>query len=59
MGHYNDLFRLKAVAAKTDVFQLVSGTWVTPAERCFMWMGGLRPSEALKVHYGKNKSNGC
>ncbi len=53
MAHYNDLFRLKAVAAKTDVFQLVSGTWVTPAERCFMWMGGFRPSEALKAHYGK------
>ncbi|KAH9555582.1 hypothetical protein CY35_08G122100 [Sphagnum magellanicum] len=49
MAHYDDLFRLKAVAAKTDVFQLVSGTWVTPAERCFMWMGGLRPSEGLKI----------
>jgi hypothetical protein len=55
MAHYDDLFRLKAVAAKTDVFQLVSGTWVTPAERCFMWMGGLRPSEGLKVHHGTNK----
>ncbi|CAM6024655.1 unnamed protein product [Sphagnum balticum] len=49
MAHYNDLFRLKAVAAKTDVFQVVSGTWVTPAERCFLWMGGIRPSEALKI----------
>jgi transcription factor TGA len=49
IAHYNDLFRLKAVAAKRDVFQVVSGTWVTPAERCFLWMGGIRPSEALKI----------
>jgi transcription factor TGA len=49
MAHYDDLFRLKAVAAKTDVFQVVSGTWVTPAERCFLWMGGIRPSEAVKI----------
>jgi transcription factor TGA len=50
MAHYDDIFRLKAVAAKADVFHLVSGMWKTPAERCFMWMGGFRPSELLKVH---------
>ena len=49
MAHYDDIFRLKAVAAKADVFHLVSGMWKTPAERCFMWMGGFRPSELLKV----------
>jgi transcription factor TGA len=54
MAHYDDIFRLKAVAAKADVFHLVSGMWKTPAERCFMWMGGFRPSELLKVH----KNNG-
>ncbi len=51
MAHYDDIFRLKAVAAKADVFHLVSGMWKTPAERCFMWMGGFRPSELLKVEY--------
>ncbi|KAH8969578.1 hypothetical protein BDL97_02G041100 [Sphagnum fallax] len=49
MAHYDDVFRLKAVAAKADVFHLVSGMWKTPAERCFMWMGGFRPSELLKI----------
>jgi transcription factor TGA len=54
LAHYDDLFRLRAVAVTTDVFQLVSGIWLTPAERCFMWMGGYRPSELYKVHHGKN-----
>ncbi|KAJ7550538.1 hypothetical protein O6H91_07G105300 [Diphasiastrum complanatum] len=49
ISHYDDLFRLKSVAAKADVFHLVSGMWKTPAERCFMWMGGFRPSELLKI----------
>lgn len=49
MAHYDELFRLKGVAVKADVFHIVSGMWKTPAERCFMWMGGFRPSELLKV----------
>ncbi|KAJ7535253.1 hypothetical protein O6H91_12G024800 [Diphasiastrum complanatum] len=49
IGHYDDVFRLKSSAAKQDVFHLVSGMWKTPAERCFMWMGGSRPSELLKI----------
>ncbi|GBG71997.1 hypothetical protein CBR_g10936 [Chara braunii] len=49
IGHYDELFRLKSQAAKADVFHLVSGMWKTPAERCFMWMGGFRPSELLKI----------
>jgi transcription factor TGA len=49
MAHYDEIFRMKAVAAKADVFHLVSGMWKTPAERCFMWMGGFRPSELLKI----------
>jgi transcription factor TGA len=60
IAHNDDYFRLKAVAAKTDVFQPVSGIWLTPAERCFLWMGSFRPSELFKVHYGKRKfKNGC
>nr|XP_024398018.1 transcription factor HBP-1b(c38)-like isoform X5 [Physcomitrium patens] len=49
MIHYDDIFRLKAVAAKVDVFHLFSGVWKTPVERCFMWIGGFRPSELLKT----------
>ncbi|KAI5080165.1 hypothetical protein GOP47_0005644 [Adiantum capillus-veneris] len=47
--HYDDLFRLKSNAVKVDVFHIVSGMWKTPAERCFMWMGGFRPSDLLKI----------
>ncbi|XP_022846309.1 TGACG-sequence-specific DNA-binding protein TGA-2.1-like isoform X2 [Olea europaea var. sylvestris] len=46
--HFNDIFRLKSKAAKGDVFHLLSGMWKSPAERCFMWIGGFRPSELLK-----------
>ncbi|WOL03491.1 transcription factor TGAL5-like [Canna indica] len=49
ISHYDDLFQLKAAVAKTDVFHLFNGTWKTPAERCFLWMGGFRPSELIKM----------
>nr|WMY80307.1 bZIP5 [Salsola laricifolia] len=48
-SHYEDIFRLKANAAKNDVFHLLSGMWKTPAERCFLWLGGFRSSELLKL----------
>ncbi|KAL8171472.1 hypothetical protein V2J09_023276 [Rumex salicifolius] len=49
MAHYDEVFRLKANAAKNDVFHLLSGMWKTPAERCFLWLGGFRSSELLKL----------
>ncbi|XP_062179234.1 transcription factor TGAL5-like isoform X2 [Phragmites australis] len=49
MQHYNELFHLRAVLARTDVFHLMTGMWATLAERCFLWMGGFRPSEILKM----------
>lgn len=49
MKHYLELFNMKAKAAKADVFYLITGMWRTPAERFFLWIGGLRPSELLKV----------
>ncbi|KAE9461364.1 hypothetical protein C3L33_06735, partial [Rhododendron williamsianum] len=49
VGHYDEIFHLKGVAAKTDVFHLITGMWTTPAERCFLWMGGFRPSELIKM----------
>ncbi|KAJ8510517.1 hypothetical protein OPV22_000951 [Ensete ventricosum] len=47
--NYDELFQLKAEVAKCDVFHLLSGSWMTPAERCFLWMGGFRPSELLQI----------
>lgn len=49
VAHYDEIFRLKSVAAKSDVFHLINGMWTTPAERCFLWMGGFRPSELIKM----------
>ncbi|XP_057817454.1 transcription factor TGA2.3 isoform X1 [Cryptomeria japonica] len=49
IAHYEEIFRFKSIAAKSDVFHMVSGMWKTPAERFFMWMGGFRPSELLKI----------
>lgn len=49
MAHYDEVFRLKGIAAKTDVFHILSGMWKTPAERCFMWIGGFRSSDILKL----------
>ncbi|KAI0498600.1 hypothetical protein KFK09_019490 [Dendrobium nobile] len=49
MKHYDDLFRMKSIAAKSDVFYIVSGLWKASAERFFLWIGGFRPSGLLKV----------
>jgi transcription factor TGA len=49
MAHYDEIFRQKGVAAKADVFHILSGMWKTPAERCFLWLGGFRSSELLKL----------
>ncbi|XP_027149373.1 transcription factor TGA7-like [Coffea eugenioides] len=49
LNHYHDLFRMKADAAKADVFYLVSGVWRTSVERFFQWIGGFRPSELVNI----------
>ncbi|URE41359.1 hypothetical protein MUK42_03365 [Musa troglodytarum] len=49
LAHYDQMMHLKGAVIKSDVFHLISGTWMTPAERCFMWMGGFRPSELIKI----------
>ncbi|PIN05716.1 hypothetical protein CDL12_21745 [Handroanthus impetiginosus] len=49
MRHYFDLFTMKAEAARADVFYIISGMWKPMAERFFLWIGGFRPSELLKV----------
>lgn len=49
MRHYDDLFRMKSIASKSDVFYIVSGLWKASAERFFLWIGGFRPSGLLKV----------
>lgn len=50
ISHYDEIFQLKGVAAKSDVFHLITGMWGSQAERCFLWMGGFRPSDLIKVY---------
>lgn len=49
LAHYDEIFRIKGDAAKADVFHILAGMWKTPAERCFLWLGGFRSSEILKL----------
>ncbi|KAG7012700.1 Transcription factor TGA9 [Cucurbita argyrosperma subsp. argyrosperma] len=49
ISHYDEIFHLKSVAAKSDVFHLITGMWMTPAERCFLWIGGFRPSKLIEM----------
>ncbi|XP_066352532.1 transcription factor HBP-1b(c38)-like isoform X2 [Miscanthus floridulus] len=49
LEHYGALFQAKARAARSDAFFVLSGVWRAPAERFFLWIGGFRPSELLKV----------
>ncbi|KAJ1267524.1 hypothetical protein BS78_07G063100 [Paspalum vaginatum] len=49
LAHYEALFDARARAARADAFLVLSGAWRTPAERLFLWIGGFRPSELLKV----------
>lgn len=49
LSNYDEIFHIKGMAAKIDVFHLITGMWITPAERCFIWMGGFRPSNLIKI----------
>ncbi|KAI4340460.1 hypothetical protein MLD38_025292 [Melastoma candidum] len=49
ISHYDEVFELRCMATKSDVFHLITGTWTSPVERCFLWMAGFRPSEIIKM----------
>ncbi|KAL9261428.1 Transcription factor TGA4-like protein [Drosera capensis] len=49
LNHYYNLFHMKEKVAKVDVFYAMFGAWRTSVEQFFLWMGGFRPSELLKV----------
>ncbi|KAK3132420.1 hypothetical protein QOZ80_6AG0521170 [Eleusine coracana subsp. coracana] len=49
MAQHEELLNLKGAMAMADVFHLLSGVWASPAERCFLWLGGFRPSEIIKL----------
>ncbi|CAD6336271.1 unnamed protein product [Miscanthus lutarioriparius] len=47
-AHYGALMGHKARLAGADPLHLLSGLWKGAAERCFLWIGGFRPSELIK-----------
>ncbi|KAE8810825.1 putative Transcription factor HBP-1b(c1) [Hordeum vulgare] len=49
IARWDEIFTLKGAAAKADAFHVLSGAWTTPVERFFLWLGGFRPSEFLKL----------
>ena len=49
LAHHDEVLAIKDAVIKADVFHLISGVWRSPAERCFLWLGGFRPSEIIKV----------
>jgi len=51
--HYDEMFQLKNAIIKSDIFHLISGMWISPAERCIMWIGGFRPSLIIKANLQK------
>lgn len=57
LNHYHELFQLKANVAQADVFYLMNGTWRSPIERFFQWLGGPRPSELLYVSVSTLKNS--
>ncbi|KAL6656250.1 hypothetical protein ACP70R_007076 [Stipagrostis hirtigluma subsp. patula] len=49
LAHHDEMVGIKDAVVKGDVFHLISGVWRSPAERCFLWLGGFRPSEVIKM----------
>ncbi|KAF0903074.1 hypothetical protein E2562_024055 [Oryza meyeriana var. granulata] len=49
LAHHDEVAAIKDGVIKGDVFHLISGVWRSPAERCFLWLGGFRPSEVIKM----------
>ncbi|KAK3130402.1 hypothetical protein QOZ80_6BG0493040 [Eleusine coracana subsp. coracana] len=49
LAHHDEMMGIKDGVIKGDVFHLISGVWRSPAERCFLWLGGFRPSEVIKM----------
>ncbi|KAL6603826.1 hypothetical protein ACP70R_044187 [Stipagrostis hirtigluma subsp. patula] len=48
-AHYGALMGHKARLAGADPLHLLSGLWKGAAERCFLWIGGFRPSDLIKM----------
>uniref|UniRef100_J3MFV0 DOG1 domain-containing protein n=1 Tax=Oryza brachyantha TaxID=4533 RepID=J3MFV0_ORYBR len=49
LSHYGALMGQKARLAGGDPLHLLTGPWKGAVERCFLWIGGFRPSDLVQV----------
>ncbi|XP_071715682.1 TGACG-sequence-specific DNA-binding protein TGA-2.1-like isoform X2 [Rutidosis leptorrhynchoides] len=47
--HYLELLTTKKNAAKICVMSIINVTWMSPTLSCVMWIGGIRPSDIIKI----------
>jgi Seed dormancy control len=43
LSHCAEYHNARSRLAEEDVFQVFSASWLTPIERSFLWLGGLKP----------------
>eukprot|EP00494_Astrolonche_serrata_P003740 UN03748 len=49
MSHYDEIFKQKEMQPKQMSFMCYQACGRHQPERCFLWLGGFRPSELLKL----------
>ncbi|XP_071709017.1 TGACG-sequence-specific DNA-binding protein TGA-2.1-like [Rutidosis leptorrhynchoides] len=49
LSHFYTIFNIKKNASKIHVFTIIYRSWMTHAQRCTMWIGGIRPTKMLKL----------
>ncbi|XP_071695262.1 uncharacterized protein [Rutidosis leptorrhynchoides] len=49
LDHYIELAKQKSNAAKLNVFSILFGSWMSHVEQFLAWLGGLRPSNIVKL----------
>ncbi|XP_071713012.1 TGACG-sequence-specific DNA-binding protein TGA-2.1-like [Rutidosis leptorrhynchoides] len=49
LSHFYTIFNIKKNTSKNHVFTIIYGSWMTPTQRCTMRIGGIRPTDMLKL----------
>ncbi|GMH24254.1 hypothetical protein Nepgr_026097 [Nepenthes gracilis] len=49
MSHHAEFYRVKSLAARTDVLSLFSAQWASSFERSLQWVAGLRPTNIFHL----------
>ncbi|KAK9153963.1 hypothetical protein Sjap_001443 [Stephania japonica] len=49
LSHYQQYYQAKALAARNDVFHVLSPSWFSTLERSFLWIGGFKPGLVFEL----------